>query len=161
MKIKVFIENFINNVKQIKKDIVNRKNFLIDIKREIVNPNSAFNIFNLNIDEEYKKISTFIKLPPEMQIKENDASKYKYLKDYSRQITLYIGTDLNWGEYFLAPNFYYIEDEDDTENISCTYLAVWEYKPVILENKNFWVLFSSLILCNLAIITIGILLLIL
>lgn len=155
------IYNFISNVKQIKIDIQNRKKFLVDIAREQRDVNSTFNKYKLFCDSDYNTISCVIPIPENFQLSGTDLQIYDKLQDEVRPINTYIGTELNWGEYFVAPEFFHIEDEDSDNNInqselkkmvSCTYLAIWRYTPVILTNKRFWVQFTSVVIGLIAII---------
>jgi len=141
------IELFFENLKQIKIDKKNRKQFLIDIKQEIVDPHSKFNAFHLSTDENYNSITTIVSIPENFQLAGTDIMKYQKLQELVRPINLYINNDLNWGEYFTAPNFYYIEQLDDLkdtlednevlEEVSCSYVAEWKYAPILDKYPNF------------------------
>ena len=138
------IELFFENIKQIKIDKDIRKTFLEDIKNEIRDPRSKFNKMHLSTDEKYNSISTIISLPENYQLAGSDIMKYQKLQELVMPINKYIRDDINYGEYFTAPEFYYIDninenqDEDEVlSEVSCSYVAEWKYKPALDRYPNF------------------------
>lgn len=135
--IKRSINTFFEDVKQIKVDKDNRKKFVEEIGYEIGNVNSKFNTYGLHMDEGFKRISCYVSIPENYQLAGSDAMIYSKLKEEVRPVNEYIGKDIMWGEYFVAPEFYYVDDVEDPENVSCTYLAIWNYTPVLASKVNF------------------------
>lgn len=139
------IEQFFNNIKQIKADKKIRKDFINDIKHEIQDPRSKFNALHLSTDENYNSITTILSLPESFQLSGSDIMKYQKLQELARPINLYIGKDLNYGEYFKSPEFFYIDNVGDIndegneilEEVSCSYVAEWKYEPVLNKYPNF------------------------
>lgn len=141
------IELFFNNLKQIKIDQDNKVQYLNDIQQEIIDPKSKFNSLNLSANKDYSAISTVLSIPENYQISGSDIMKYQKLQEYARPINQYINNDLNWGQYFLAPDFYYIDEVNDInekngeveifEEVSCSYIATWKYAPVLDRYPNF------------------------
>lgn len=139
------IKQFFDNIKQIKIDRDVRKAFLNDIKYEIQDPKSEFNHLHLSTDEKYDSITTIISIPESFQLAGSDIMKYQKLQELARPINAYINKKLNYGEYFLAPEFYYIDNVDDRnedgeeilEEVSCSYVAEWKYAPVLDNYPNF------------------------
>ena len=133
------IQQFFNNLKQIKIDRDNRKQFLIDIQQEIADPKSKFNEYRLAVNEDMTAITGVVSIPENFQLAGSDIMKYQKLQEVCMPITRYIATNINWGDYFEAPNFYYIEEFDDTnkpndeilETVSCSYVVEWKYAPVL------------------------------
>ena len=133
------IQRFFNNLKQIKIDRDNRKQFLIDIQQEIADPKSKFNEYRLAVNDDMTAITAVVSIPENFQLAGSDIMKYQKLQEVCMPITRYIATDINWGDYFEAPNFYYIEEFDDNnkpndeilETVSCSYVVEWKYAPVL------------------------------
>lgn len=133
------IQQFFNNLNQIKIDRDNRKQFLIDIQQEIADPKSKFNEYRLAVNEDMTAITSVISIPENFQLAGSDIMKYQKLQEVCMPITRYIATDINWGDYFEAPNFYYIEEFDDVnkpndeilETVSCSYVVEWKYAPIL------------------------------
>lgn len=145
------IQRFFNNLKQIKIDRDNRKQFLIDIQQEIADPKSKFNEYRLAVNEDMTAITGVVSIPENFQLAGSDIMKYQKLQEVCMPITRYIATDINWGDYFEAPNFYYIEEFDDDnkpsdeilETVSCSYVVEWKYAPILDRFPNFkWELLS-------------------
>lgn len=145
------IQQFFNNLKQIKIDKDNRKQFLIDIQQEIADPKSKFNEYRLAVNEDMTAITSIVSIPENFQLASSDIMKYQKLQEAVLPITRYIATDINWGDYFEAPNFYYIEEFDDNnkpsdeilETVSCSYVVEWKYAPILDRFPNFkWELAS-------------------
>lgn len=155
------ILTFFENLKQIKIDKVNRKKFLADIQQEVLNVNSKFNLYRLSMDDTFTKMSCYITVPENYQLAGTDALIYSKLREEARAINEYIGKEIGWGEYFVAPEFFYVEDPDDVENVSCTYIAVWRYEPVLKKFPKFWKQFAAFVGINatLLFIILGIILL--
>jgi len=135
------IQQFFLNIKQIKTDKENRKKFIEDITQEIVDPMSTFNKLKLQCDDEYTRISCVINIPEEYQMAGSDIDKYRKLNELTRPVNKYLVRELNWGEYFLNPDFYYIDTNTDpnmvSDEISCAYIATWKYSPVLNKYPNF------------------------
>ena len=110
------IHQFFNNLKQIKIDRDNRKQFLIDIQQEIADPKSKFNEYRLAVNDNMTAITGIVSIPENFQLAGTDIMKYQKLQEVCMPITKYIATDINWGDYFEAPNFYYIEEFDNDDN---------------------------------------------
>lgn len=145
------IQQFFNNIKQIKIDRDNRKQFLIDIQQEIADPKSKFNEYRLAVNDNMTAITCIVSIPENFQLAGSDIMKYQKLQEVCMPITRYIATDINWGDYFEAPNFYYIEEFDDNnkpndeilETVSCSYVVEWKYAPVLDRFPKFkWELAS-------------------
>lgn len=145
------IQQFFNNLKQIKIDRDNRKQFLIDIQQEIADPKSKFNEYRLAVNDDMTAITGVVSIPENFQLAGSDIMKYQKLQEACIPITRYIVTDINWGDYFEAPNFYYIEEFDDAnkqsdeilETVSCSYVVEWKYAPVLDRFPKFkWELAS-------------------
>ena len=145
------IQQFFNNIKQIKIDRDNRKQFLIDIQQEIADPKSKFNEYRLAVNDDMTAITSVVSIPENFQLAGSDIMKYQKLQEVCMPITRYIATDINWGDYFEAPNFYYIEEFDDDnkpndeilETVSCSYVVEWKYAPVLDRFPKFkWELAS-------------------
>lgn len=133
------IQQFFNNLKQIKIDKDNRKQFLIDIQQEIADPKSKFNEYRLAVNEDMTAITSIVSIPENFQLAGSDIMKYQKLQEAILPITRYIAADINWGDYFEAPNFYYIEEFDNDnkpsdeilETVSCSYVVEWKYAPIL------------------------------
>ena len=145
------IQQFFNNLKQIKIDRDNRKQFLIDIQQEIADPKSKFNEYRLAVNEDMTAITGVISIPENFQLAGSDIMKYQKLQEVCMPITRYIAADINWGDYFEAPNFYYIEefdndnkqDDEILETVSCSYVVEWKYAPILDRFPKFkWELAS-------------------
>ena len=145
------IQRFFNNLKQIKIDRDNRKQFLIDIQQEIADPKSKFNEYRLAVNDDMTAITGVVSIPENFQLAGSDIMKYQKLQEVCMPITRYIATDINWGDYFEAPNFYYIEEFDDDnkpndeilETVSCSYVVEWKYAPILDRFPKFkWELAS-------------------
>ena len=145
------IQQFFNNLKQIKIDGDNRKQFLIDIQQEIADPKSKFNEYRLAVNDDMTAITGVVSIPENFQLAGSDIMKYQKLQEVCMPITRYIATDINWGDYFEAPNFYYIEEFDDDnkpndeilETVSCSYVVEWKYAPILDRFPKFkWELAS-------------------
>lgn len=139
------IAQFFENIKQIKIDKNNRKLFLTDIEKEIIDPKSKFNQYHLAMNENKDAITTIISIPENFQLAGSDPMKYQKLQELAKPINTYIARDLNWGQYFEAPEFYYIDSTNDTDNngneileeVSCSYVAEWHYAPILDRYPNF------------------------
>ena len=121
-----------------------------DIKYEIQDPKSEFNQLHLSTDENYNSITTIISIPENFQLAGSDIMKYQKLQELARPINMYISKKLNYGEYFLAPEFYYIDNVEDMKDgeeilneVSCSYVAIWNYSPILNKFPKFkWQLTS-------------------
>ena len=151
------IEQFFQNLKQIKIDRKIRKDFINDIKHEIQDPRSQFNALHLSTDENYNSITTILSLPESFQLSGSDIMKYQKLQELARPINLYIGKELNYGEYFKSPEFFYIDNISSTndtneneilEEVSCSYVAEWKYAPLLDAFPNFKWEFTAFIGIN-------------
>lgn len=138
------IQQFFNNLKQIKIDKDNRKQFLIDIQQEIADPKSKFNEYKLAVNDDMTAITAIVSIPENFQLAGSDPMKYRKLQEIIEPINRYIAADINWGDYFEQPNFYYIEEFDDNkssdeilETISCSYVVEWKYAPILDKFPNF------------------------
>lgn len=145
------VQQFFSNLKQIKIDRDNRKQFLIDIQQEIADPKSKFNEYRLAVNDDMTAITGIVSIPENFQLAGSDIMKYQKLQEVCMPITRYIATDINWGDYFEAPNFYYIEEFDDAnkpsdeilETVSCSYVVEWKYAPILDRFPKFkWELAS-------------------
>ena len=100
---------------------------------------------HLSTDENYNSITTVVSLPENFQLSGTDIMKYRKLQEIIEPINEYINKDINYGSYFLAPEFYYIDNvsanpknEDEIlEEVSCSYVVEWKYAPVLDEYPNF------------------------
>lgn len=153
------IKQFFDNIKQIKIDKQMRKEFLKDIQKEIADPKSKFNQFHLSTDENFNSITAIVSIPENYQLASNDAMKYQKLQELIKPINLYIGNTICWGEYFKAPNFYYIDEIDDEkqdnqilEEVSCSYVVEWKYAPVLDKYPNFKKEFAAFCTLNTALV---------
>ena len=147
------IKTFFYNFKQIKRDKENRKLWIKEMNLEIADPKSKFNEFHMSMSEDYNTLSCIFNLPDDYQLVASDIEKYRKLNEYANIINRYINNTLNWGEYLTAPNFFHIEDADDNETQSCSYLAVWEYVPILSRDDNkFWAQFRIFCYINLSIL---------
>lgn len=135
-KFKYIVQQFFDNIKQIKKDRINRKQYLEDIKIEIQNPDSLYNKYKLTSNDDYTSISYVTNIPENYQLAGTDIMKLGKLQEDIRPIMEYL-IRLGYGDYFTAPQYFYIETEDDqqTDNVlsevSCTYIIKWDYKPML------------------------------
>lgn len=159
-KFKLNVIGFFDNIKQIGIDRKNRKIWREEIGAEVRNPNSKFNMYDMKISDDFKQLSAFIVIPENYQVGASDTMKYAKLREESHIINNYIN-EINWGEYFTMPKFYYIEDEIDTDEdkstlapdqVSCTYLAVWEYTDVYKQYNNFGKKLAAFVGINTAIL---------
>ena len=62
------IQQFFENIKQIKIDKDNRKQFLIDIEREMADPKSKFNEYRLSMNDDKTAITTIVSIPENFQL---------------------------------------------------------------------------------------------
>lgn len=136
-KFKYIVKQFFDNIKQIKIDKETRKQYLQDIKDEIRNPNSNYNKFQLSSNEDYTSISYVTNIPENYQIAGTDIMKLSKLQEDIRPIMEYL-INLGYGEYFTAPQYFYVETKDDDQKdenvlseVSCTYIIKWDYKPIL------------------------------
>lgn len=150
------IQQFFNNLKQLKIDRDNRKQFLIDIQQEIADPKSKFNEYRLAVNDNMTAITGVVSIPENFQLAGSDIMKYQKLQEVCMPITRYIATDINWGDYFEAPNFYYIEEFDNDnkqsdeilETVSCSYVVEWKYAPILDRFPKFKLELASFIGIN-------------
>lgn len=89
-------------------------------------------------------ITAIVSIPENFQLAGSDPMKYRKLQEIIEPINRYIAADINWGDYFEQPNFYYIEEFDDNkssdeilETISCSYVVEWKYAPILDKFPNF------------------------
>ena len=126
-----------SQIKQLFIDIRNRKKFKEEIGVEINDPQSKFNGFELKVDDSFSRLSAIIPIPEEFQIAGTDIDIMNKLKEIARPITNYICFELGWAEYILVPEFFYLDDPQST------YLVVWQYKSIVLDESSFWWKFIS------------------
>jgi len=101
-------------------------------------------------------ITTIVSIPENYQIAGSDPMKYNKLLETIKPITKYIAADINWGDYFEAPNFYYIEefdndnkqDDEILETVSCSYVVEWKYAPILDRFPKFKLELASFIGIN-------------
>lgn len=151
MKLSESIKKFFKDWKQTKTDKKNIELWKADIKHEAAKLDSKFNAFGLTLDDSLMTITAIVTLPEAYQFSNNDALKYAKLKEDVMPINIYLARDLNWGEYINKPEFYYVEEDvsDDNLNdstnekenvltgVSCTYLAIWRFKPLVKKDANY------------------------
>ncbi len=151
------VKQFFNNVKQIKIDREKRKSFINDLKHEIQDPRSQFNSLHLSTDENYNAITTIVSIPESFQLAGSDIMKYQKLQELVRPINIYINKDLNYGQYLLSPEFFYIDNIADNdgeilEEVSCSYVAEWKFSPLLDAVPTFKWELAAFIVINLAFI---------
>jgi hypothetical protein len=100
-------------------------------------PESKFNGFELKMDDSFSRLSVVITIPEEFQIAGTDMDIMNKLKEIVKPITNYICFELGWAEYILVPEFFYIDDPQNP-GASRSYLVMWQYKSVVLDEPNFW-----------------------
>lgn len=150
------VKQFFTNIKQIKIDKQSKEKFIEDINLEMADPKSKFNKFKLALSEDYSSVTGIISIPENYQLAASDIMKYQKLNEIVRPINVYLATELNWGEYLKAPDFYYI-DTDDAENTikeeeSCSYIAEWKFAPILEQQPNFWWQMAAFIGINILIL---------
>ena len=109
---------------------------------EINDPQSKFNGFELKVDDSFSRLSAIISIPEEFQIAGTDMDIMNKLKEIVKPITNYICFELGWAEYILVPEFFYLDDPQ-CPGTSRTYLVVWQYKSIVLDEPSFWWKFIS------------------
>lgn len=119
-------------------DIKNKKKFKQEINFELDDPNSKMNMFEIKVDKNYSKLSTIITIPEEFQISGTEIDILNKLKEMARPMTQYICFELGWAEYILVPEFFYLDDPT-APGMSKSYLVIWKYAPLIINDKKFWV----------------------
>ena len=140
-KFKYIINEFFDNIKQIKIDKQKRIQYLEDIKIEIQNPDSQYNKFQLSSNEDYTSVSYVTSIPENYQIAGSDIMKLGKLQEDIRPIMEYL-IKLGYGDYFTAPQYFYVDEEDDQQNavlneVSCTYIVKWDFQPVLNRYPKF------------------------
>ena len=131
-----------SQIKQLFIDIRNRKKFKEEIGVEINDLQSKFNGFELKVDDSFSRLSAIISIPEEFQIAGTDMDIMNKLKEIVKPITNYICFELGWAEYILIPEFFYLDDPQ-SPGTSRTYLVVWQYKSIVLDEPSFWWKFIS------------------
>ena len=94
------------------------------------------------MDDSFSRLSAIIPIPEEFQIAGTDMDIMNKLKEIVRPITNYICFELGWAEYILVPGFFYLDDPQ-SPGTSRTYLVVWQYKSIVLDEPSFWWKFIS------------------
>lgn len=108
-------------------------------------PESKFNLFELKMDDSFSRLSVLLTIPEEFQIAGTDIDIMNKLKEIVRPMTNYICFELGWAEYILVPEFFYVDDPS-VPGESRTYLVMWQYKPMVMDDSVFWWKFTGLIL---------------
>ena len=132
-------------IKQLFIDLRNRKKFKEELSVEINDPESKFNNFELKMDDSFSRLSVIIPIPEEFQIAGTDMDIMNKLKEIVKPITNYICFELGWAEYILVPEFYYLDDPQNPGQ-SRTYLVMWQYKSIVLDDTAFWWKFIGFLL---------------
>lgn len=152
------IKKFLNNLRYLFKDKKNIKIWKKEIQEEIADQNSYFHKYDLSISEDLMRITYIIELPENYQVAASDKMKLDKLMEYALNVDQYF-FNIGWAEYLpYRPEFLYVESEVNEENkqvnkeMSCTYLAVWQFTPKIINNTTFWKEFAAFIGINSAII---------
>lgn len=143
---------FFKNIKNLFIDIKNKREFRKEMKREASDVASKFNAYKLSLDPDCNHISTIVNVPTEFQISGSDVDIMNKLQEIVRPITNYLCYELSWAEFMYVPEFYHIEDSETTSpRESRTYLVIWKYAPLIMDNKKF---LTTLILSIIGLITL-------
>ena len=131
------MKKFFRQIKYLFIDIKNRKKFKQEITLELEDPASKMNGFEITSNSNFTRLSSIVSIPDEFQLSGTEIDKLNKLKELVKPMTNYICFELGWAEYILVPEFFYLDDPIQP-NMSRSYLVIWQYKPLVLDDTGFW-----------------------
>lgn len=145
--IKEWVVDIKNIYLQSKLDKRNRELFKQTIQDEYNDRMSEFNKFNLRADNDYTEIGYVIDIPEEYQTRGQEWQIMDKLNENGYFISIYLQDKLGFREYVSEPSYFHIEDPNDTQNVSCSYLATWTYRPILTHKqlKKLYIIEGSII----------------
>lgn len=134
--IKEKIEETKNMFLQSSLDKENKKKFQEIIQEQFNDRNSKFNEFGLRTDKEFTEIGYVIDIPEEYQSRGKDWQIMDKLNENGYFVTMYLKKELGFENYVSNPKYYHIEDPSDETSLSCSYLATWNYTPMLQKEHH-------------------------
>ena len=111
-----------------------KKQFQEVIREAYEDRESDFNKkFNLKTDNNFLEIALVIDIPEQFQIKGADWQIMDKLNESTYFVTMYLQQDLGFNGYVTYPKYFHIEDPASDGNVSCTYLATWNFAPKLTK----------------------------
>lgn len=156
-KISNWFHSVIAEYKTAKFDNITKKLFIDSVKSQISDRNSFFNMYNIRIDNDnYTQIVYPFSIPAEFQIAGQEWQIKDKLDETSFVVSRFLKTELGYNDYIEGPEYYHLEDPADT-NISTSYIAIWNFKPVLKSKKKIYIINSIGSVIIIGLITFGIL----
>lgn len=112
-----------------------KKTFSKQIKEVSNDRESYFNEYNLRSMNDFNQIVQVIDIPEEYQLKGQPWQIMDKLNENTYFTTKYLRENLGFGDNVKNPEYYHIEDPSSNTPLSCRYLAIWEYTPVLKSKK--------------------------
>lgn len=121
-------------------DVVNKKKFIKDFEAEKSDPKSLVVRLGVALDPKTKtKLSIITVLDQVFAQYEDERLIRNQLNETAKLFNEFLVYPFSWAEYFWAPEYYKIDDEDTPMGqTSVTYLITWKWAPKMINNKNFW-----------------------
>jgi hypothetical protein len=137
----------------LKQDKKIKKLFPKLIQEEVNDPESVFNQYNLRTLNDFTQVVQIIDIPEEYQLKGQQWQIMDKLNENTYFIDQYLRKNLNIQDNLDRPEYYHIEDPSSNTPLSCRYLAIWKYKPVLTSKKTIYTINSIISVFTIGLIT--------
>ena len=141
-KIKNCWYDIVDQYQQFYKDKKVKKSFNKIIKEVSNDRTTYFNEYNLKTLNDFKQVVQVIDIPEEYQLKGQPWQIMDKLNETAYFTTKYLRDDLGFGDNVKNPEYYHIEDPSSNTPLSCRYLAIWEYTPILKSKKLIYIINS-------------------
>lgn len=109
-------------------------------------------MYNIRIDNDnYYQIIYPISIPKEFQVAGQDWQILDKLNETSYIVTRFLRTELGYSENIPDPEYYHLEDPTDN-NVSSSYIAVWNFENQLKSKKFVYSIISGTIIITLSIL---------
>lgn len=134
-RVKNKISDTINIYRQINLDRKYRKEYKKRIAEFALAPTSDFVKFGLKIGSDQETLSSLVQLPNEFSLAD-EYTIYEKLNDITIHITNYLRDVAGFNFYVSLPEFYHLEEPGRPDNLSLSYIAVWNFQPMIQDDRR-------------------------
>lgn len=124
--IKEFVSSALFEYSEYKRTKSEYERFKKTIKDLSFDRQSKFNELKLTVSEDGLKVEKRVDVPENFQISGEDWQIYDKLNENVFKSNLYLREELGFGDRMMSPEFWHVEDPEDTERDSCTYIAQWK-----------------------------------
>ena len=134
-RIKNQIIDTFNIYRQIHLDKKYHKEYVTRMREMAQDPSTDFVKLGIKVSEDGETLSSLVQLPNEF-IAADEYLIYAKLNDNTVFITSYLRENLGLNLYVSLPEFFRIEDPNKPDDISLSYIAMWNFQPMIEKKRK-------------------------